>query len=304
MRLQFIIGEILVGVRRNIAMVLSLVLVTCVSLYLLSLGLVMRAQVNDMRTYWYDRVQTSIFMCSADDSAPSCSGGAATEDQKRQVEAALESPQLKPYVEKWVFESRQEAYERFQAQFKDSALTDNVSVAQMPESYRIRLKDPNRYQVISEYFSGRDGVQSVQDQNELVKRLFSLINGMKWSALVLAGWVLICSVLLVGVTIRLTAFSRRRETAIMRLVGASDFVIRAPFLLEGVLAATVGAALASAGLWLTLQFGVHGWLATNVNSLRWVEPSVAWSIIPVLFIVGVVSSGVSSTLVLQRYLKV
>lgn len=304
MRLQFILGEIVVGVRRNLAMVISLIMVTFVSLFLFGIGLMARAQVNDMRTYWYDRIQVSIFMCSADDTTPTCAAGAASEDQKKQVVDALESPQLKPYVEKWTFESRREAYERFKAQFKDSALTDNVSVDQMPESYRIRLKDPNTYRVISEYFSGRDGVQSVQDQNEVIKRLFSLINGLQWATYAIAGWVLVCCVLLVGVTIRLTAFSRRRETAIMRLVGASDLVIRAPFVLEGIFAALIGWALASALLWATIEFGVQGWLSRTVTALRWVEAGDTVAVMPVLLVLGIVMSGVSSLVVLQRYLKV
>jgi cell division transport system permease protein len=202
------------------------------------------------------------------------------------------------------FEDRQTAYDRFKAQFKDSTLTDNVSVDQMPESYRIRLKDPNKYKVISEYFSGREGVQSVQDQNEVIQRLFSLINGLKWASIMIAGVILLCSVLLVGVTIRLTAFSRRRETAIMRLVGASDFVIRAPFVLEGMVAAIVGGLLASVALWATVEAGVQGWLSSKVTALRWVGVESAYPIFPWLFVLGLVMSGVSSAVVLQRYLKV
>src|SRR5690349_3154417 len=304
MRLQFIFDEIVIGLRRNVAMAVSVVLVTLVSLFLLGLGFLAQRQVETMKDYWYDRVQVSIFMCGKDSEEASCSGGEVTQAQKDQIMADLKSPQLASYVDKVYFESKQEAYQRFMAQFKDSVLSENVTVDQMPESYRVKLKNPEQYQVVAQVFDGRAGVESVQDQNEVLDPLFSLLNRLKYYSWLLAAVTLFCSVLLVATTIRLTAFTRRRETGIMRLVGASNFFIQLPFILESMIAAAIGATLASVGLVLMTHFEIQGRLAQSHKFINYVTTGDALMIVPWLFVIGLVIAGVSSFLALLRYLKV
>src|SRR5687768_10266915 len=125
MRLQFILDEIIIGLRRNVVMAVSVVLVTVVSLFLLGLGFLAQKQVDTMKDYWYDKVQVSIFLCNAEDDSPSCADGAVTKAQKDQIKANLASPQLAGYVKTVYYESKQEAYNRFKKQFKDSPLSTN-----------------------------------------------------------------------------------------------------------------------------------------------------------------------------------
>jgi len=304
MRLQFILGEIGIGLRRNVAMAVSVVLVTLVSLFLLGLGFLAQRQVETMKDYWYDRVQVSIFMCGQDSEEPSCAGGEVTQAQKDQVLADLKSPQLASYVDRVYYESKQEAYQRFMAQFKDSVLSENVTVDQMPESYRVRLKNPEQYQVVSQVFDGRSGVESVQDQNEVLDPLFSLLNRLKYYSWLLAAVTLLCSVLLVATTIRLTAFTRRRETGIMRLVGASNFFIQLPFILESMIAAAVGAALASLALVSLTRFEIQGRLSQSLRFVNYVDTGDALVIVPWLFAIGLAIAGVSAFVALLKYLKV
>jgi cell division transport system permease protein len=304
MRLQFILGEIAIGLRRNIAMAVSVVLVTLVSQFLLGLGFLAQRQVETMKDYWYDRVQVSIFLCGKDSEEASCSGGEVTQAQKDQVMADLKSPQLAGYVDKVYYESKQEAYQRFMEQFKDSVLSENVTVDQMPESYRVRLKNPEQYQVVSQVFDGRPGVESVQDQNEVLDPLFSLLNRLKYYSWLLAALTLMCSVLLVATTIRLTAFTRRRETGIMRLVGASNFFIQLPFILESMIAAAVGATLASLGLVSLTRFEIQGRLSQSLRFVNYVDTGDAWAIVPWLFLIGLLIAGVSAFAALLKYLKV
>ncbi len=304
MRLQFVLSEVAIGIRRNLMMTVSLVLVTLVSLFLVGFGVLAARQVASMKTYWYDRVQVSIFMCGKDSDAASCADGEVTQAQRDAILTELRSPQLAPYVEKVFYETKQQAYEHFKQQYKDSVLSDNVTVDQMPESYRVRLKNPEQYKVVSQLFTDRPGVEEVQDQNQVLDRLFALLNGAKWTAWVIAGVTLLSSVLLVAVTIRLTAFTRRRETSIMRLVGASNFFIQLPFILESLFAAVLGATLASLLLVGFTQFVIQGWLSTNLQFITWVQTGVAWDIVPLLYLVGIVIAGVSSFLALLRYLKV
>ena len=305
MRFQFMVSEIGQGLRRNLTMTISVVLVTAVSLLMLGVGLLAQAQVTNMKDYWYDRVQVSIILCGQDSTQRTCTG-AATQAQKDAINNDLRSPALKQYVDEITFEDRKMAFEHFKEQFKDSPeLLANLSPEQMPESYRVKLNDPQQYKVVSDVFRGRPGVEQVQDQNQVLERLFSLLNGLKYGAWAIAGMTLICSILLVATTIRLTAFTRRRETGIMRLVGASNLVIQLPFILESLIAAALGALLASVMLLGVTHYAVQGWLAPSLKFINnWVTlGDAAWSI-PVLFLIGLLIAGVSAFLSLQRYLKI
>ncbi|MDQ1293261.1 MAG: permease-like cell division protein FtsX [Actinomycetota bacterium] len=305
MRIQFILSEVMISLRRNIAMAVSLILVTLVSMFLFGAGLLMQKQVGFLKDYWYDRVQVSIFMCNKADLAVSCSGGTATKTQKDQVMADLQSPQLAQYVDEVYFEDKEEAFEHFKEQLEDSVLADNLTAEQMPESYRVKLKDPKMYTQVAQTFRNRPGVSDVQAQNQVLERLFALLNGLKWGAWAIAAVTLASTVLLLWTTIRLTAFTRRRETRIMRLVGASNMVIQMPFVLEGMIAAAVGSALASVALFFAVQVGIQGWLQDRVSFIStYVSGVDALLVVPWLFLVGLLIAGVSSFVSLQRYLKV
>ncbi|HEY6796778.1 MAG TPA: FtsX-like permease family protein, partial [Kineosporiaceae bacterium] len=166
-------------------------------------------------------------------------------------------------------------------------------------------KNPQQYQVVSQQFRDRPGVDTVQDQNQVLDRLFALLNGLKWCAWFVAGLTLVCSVLLVATTIRLNAFTRRRETGIMRLVGASNLVIQLPFVLESMVAAVTGAAIASVILILFTKFAIQGWLKGTLRFIdNWVSVGDASLVMPWMFLLGMLIAGVSSFLSLRRYLKV
>jgi len=305
-RFQFILSEIRIGLRRNVTMTVSVILVTTVSLLLLGVGVLAQKQVSAMKGYWYDRVQVSIFLCGKDDTKkPSCAGGPATEAQRQSILDDLKSPQLAKYVAQVTYESKEEAYQHFREQFKDSSVVDNITPDVLPESYRVRLVDPQQYAAVSDQFRDRPGVSDVQDQNQVLDRLFALLNGLKWCAWFIAGLTLVCSVLLVATTIRLNAFTRRRETGIMRLVGASNLVIQLPFVLESLIAAVAGAAVASVILVLFTQFAIQGWLKDTLRFIdNWVGVGDASLVMPWMFLLGMLIAGVSSFLSLRRYLKV
>lgn len=305
MRFQFILSEIGIGLRRNLSMTVSVVLVTAVSLFLLGFGILAQKQVSLMKNYWYDKVQVSIFLCGQESVAASCSGGEVTQVQKDQILADLNSPQLAPYVEKVYYESKQEAYDRFKEQSKNSVLAANANVEMMPESFRVKLDDPKKYRTVAEQFENRSGVESVQDQNVVLDRLFALLNGLKWGAWAIAFVTLATAVLLVATTIRLAAFTRRRETAIMRLVGASNLVIQLPFILESMIAAAVGALVASVVLIPVVAFVIRGWLAGQLPFItQWVGLGHATFVLPWMFITGLLIAGVSAFFSLLKYLKV
>jgi cell division transport system permease protein len=116
--------------------------------------------------------------------------------------------------------------------------------------------------------------------------------------------MLIAAVLLIATTIRLSAFSRRREIGIMRLVGASNRFIQTPFIIEGVIAALVGSILSCVVIALGVQFFVHDFLGRRIQSINFVGLDQAWLVIPLLIVIGVVLAAASANFAIKRYLKV
>ncbi|MGO4427363.1 permease-like cell division protein FtsX, partial [Streptomyces sp. MCAF7] len=199
--------------------------------------------VSTMKGYWYDKVNVSVFLCNKQDkeTSPNCSKGAVTDAQRNEIRSELKQMSIVESVE---FETSEEAYKHYKEQFGDSPLANSLTPDQMQESFRVKLKDPEKYKVITTAFAGRPGVQEVQDQQKLVDDLFQLLNGMNYAALGVMSLMLIVALMLIVNTVRVSAFSRRRETGIMRLVGASSFYIQMPFIMEAAIAGLLGAGFA------------------------------------------------------------
>ena len=302
MRLSFILSEVRNGLRRNLNMTLAVVITVGVSLSLFGAALLVRAQVGQMKDYWYDRVEVSIFLCGPVSEAPSCSGGAVTDVQKQQILADLNS--LKPLVQKVYYESKAQALQRFQQQFKGSPLAQNATVDQMPESYRVKLSDPTKFAVIASAFAGRPGIEDVQDQRQALDRLFRALGGLQALALAIAFAMLLVTVLLIANTMRVASFSRRRETSIMRLVGASNTAIRLPFVLEAAVAAFAGGIVAALGLVAVKAFLIDRTLASTFQFTTFIGWDViVWTILEVV-ITGVALAVVAASVTLRRYLRV
>jgi cell division transport system permease protein len=302
MRLQFLLGEIWTGLRRNLSIAVSVLLVTTVSLYLLGLGLLAQREVDTLKGYWYDRIQVSIFLCSQDSGEPNCAGKAVTDQQRTALKEQLE--QMKPLVENVYYESEQQAYDRFQDQFRNSPLASNIRVGDIPQSYRVQLSDPTKYDVVVSAVEGAPGVGRVQDQQKTLDKLFKVMNGITIASLGLAFIMLVCAVLLMVTTIRQAAFTRRRETGIMKLVGASNLTIRLPFVMEIVLATLAGVAASVGLLWATMHFLVVPYVAKSLPDVALVGVSDVWVIAPYLAVLMLGIAVVTSWATLWRYLRV
>lgn len=163
MRFAFILSETFSGIRRNLSMVISVVLVTFISLTFVGSAGLLQMQINQMKGYWYDRVEVAIFLCTDTSTAASCAGGAVTDEQREAVEAQLESPQASAYVESYEYESQEQALELFQQQYANLDMADSVTADQLPESFRVSLVDPEQYEVVNEMFSGMAGVEVVSE---------------------------------------------------------------------------------------------------------------------------------------------
>lgn len=303
MRLRFILSQIAAGLRSNLAMAISVVLVTFVSLTFVGAGILLQMQIGKLKDDWYDKVEVSVFMCSTDSLQPSCAGGEATQAQLDEVQGILESEALSPFVDKVYLETKEQAYENFIDQFGDEDWAQAITVEQMQYSFRVKLVDPEQYEVIVDELTGRTGVQEVLDRRQLLEPLFLVLNRATVAAGALAITMTVAAVLLITTTIRLSAMSRSREVSIMRLVGASNMFIQMPFMLEGAIAALIGAGLAVAGLWGSVNY-LHGWVGESLAWVNVVSTGDVWLITPVLVGLGIVLAGISSLVSLSRYTKV
>jgi cell division transport system permease protein len=300
MRARFLLSEVRIGLRRNLTMTFAVIVTTAISLSLLGVGLLSNAQVNAMKDYWYDKIEVSVYLCGSLSESPSCAGGVVNEEQRLGIKSDLEAL---PVVQSVFYESQSEAYTRFQERFKDSAIAQNVTADQLPESFRVKLKDPTQYAVVVSAFSGRPGVDVVQDQRTILEKFFKLLNVLRNGALLVGLFSVITAGLLISNTLRIAAFNRRRETGVMKLVGASSWSIQLPFLLEGIISALIGWVFAT-GLLAGLKSVVDSRVApllTFTNFFGWNEVWVAsaW-----LLLAGLGVSTIASLVTLRRYLKV
>ncbi|MGR4010674.1 permease-like cell division protein FtsX [Leucobacter sp. 1207-22] len=304
MRFRLVMGEVWSGLRRNLSVAISVVLVTFVSLTFVGAAVLMQLQVQQMKTFWYDRAQVAIYLCTSFDQSSTCDGNDANEETIAAVEDALESEILAPHIEEFFFVDHDDAYAEFTKQFEGNPIVDITSPEQLNQTYWLRLTDPSKSDIIQEAFADIPGVQSVSDQRSLLDRIFLFLGVASYTAIGIAGLMLVAAVLLISTTIRLSAFSRRREIGIMRLVGASNGFIQTPFILEGVIASLVGAVLASVASLAIVKFFVQGFLVTEVPFTSYITMEQALVVPPILIGAGVILSAIAAKIAITRYLKV
>ena len=300
MRAGFLFKEVRIGLRRNLTMTFAVVVTVAISLSLLGIGLLANAQVNAMKDYWYDKIEVSVFLCGTLSESPTCVAGVVTAEQRTAIKADLEAL---PVVESVFYESQTEAFSRFKERFADSAIAQNVTADQLPESFRVKLSDPTQFDVVVSAFSGRPGVDIVQDQRSILEKFFRLLDVLRNGALIVGLFSVLTAALLISNTLRVAAFNRRRETGVMKLVGASSWSIQLPFLLEGVFSAILGWGFAT-GLLSGLKYVIDTNVAPLLTFTKFFEWQQVWISSAILLGVGLFVSIVASAITLRRYLKV
>jgi cell division transport system permease protein len=302
MRIQYVLQEIGQGLRRNLTMVIAVVVSTAVALVMLGSGLLMWQQTLHMQDYWYSKVEVSVFMCNQEDASkyPNCK--TSVSDDQRQV--ILDTLNKTPYVQAVTAESQAQAYQHYIQIAGNSALAQTSTPQDLEQSFRVKLVDPNKWQVVEGAVAGLPGVQSVQDEQQLLRPLFTFIHIAEYTAVGVAMVMLILAFLLIFNTVRLSAFSRRRETGIMRLVGASNVYIQMPFLLEGAVAGLFGGLLASAILVGVKALFIDHVVAPHLSSIQFIGWNPFVWIVPSLLVVGVMMAVLASAFTLRKYLRV
>ncbi|KAB8197551.1 FtsX-like permease family protein [Nonomuraea phyllanthi] len=302
MRANFIFSEVWIGLRRNLTMTIAVVITVAVGMAMLGVGLMINAQVGMMKGYWDDQVEVSVYLCSKGTAIESCKGKEITKAQMDSLQQLIKST---PGVDEVFFENQAAAYENFKKSFSaNKALASVTKVEDMPQSFRVKVSDPDNYQSVIQAIQGKPGVSQVIDQAQLIGPFFQLLDKLSFTALAVAVILVMAAALLIGNTVRLSAFNRRRETGIMRLVGASNLYIQLPFVMEGMIAGLIGGVFAAIILIVTKVFlfeDLGRYLGDATAQLGWND--VAQSI-TFTMIIGVLICVLASFVTLRRYLRV
>jgi cell division transport system permease protein len=294
-RWRYVIGEALAGLRRNLMMSLAVVLSVTVSLTLLGAALLLSEQVELATDDWTGKVEVSIFLCD-DRTCP-----AITTQQRDKLREDLEA---QPVVAEVFFESKREAYERFTRLFADQpTLIEAIDVSTLPASFRVKLENPQLFGVIKDQFAAYPGVEEIVDQRDVLNQFLKFTTLVRNGALAVALLQLLAAGVLIANTIRVAAFARREQTAIMKLVGASNWYVRLPFVLEGMFAGALGA-LVSWGLLYVAVPRVTRDLAREVELLPFIGAEQVIAIAPIMALAGVGIAAFSSIVALRRFLQV
>jgi cell division transport system permease protein len=299
MRASFVFSEVLTGLRRNVTMTVAMILTTMVSLFMLGVGLMIVRMIDKTQEVYEDRVQVNVFLTndiSANDKG-------CAKDPCRGLRTALEND---PAVETVKYQNRDEAYKRFKEIF--STQPELVKLARpeaLPASFSVKLYEPDRSQVIIQTFSGRVGVDSVTDQSKYLEGLFNGFNGIRDLTFVIALIQAIAALLLISNTVQMSAFTRRTEVGIMRLVGATRWYTQLPFLLEAVVAGILGAILGIGLLALVKMWFFDRALGSLFNSgvIRPIEGIDILLVAPWLMLTAVGISAVTGYVTLRLYVR-
>ena len=306
MRFRFILSETWTSLRRNVPMLLSVMLVTFISFLFIGASLLTQAQITKAKGDWYDKVEVVVWLCPDGNSqSANCSTGkAATTAQINELQKVIQQ-ELPNDVSQVTFMSREDFYNNsFVKQYpKGEYQGRTLTAADMQDSLWLKLKNPENYRVVSEVLSNRDGVEEVVDQRQIFEPVFAILNRATVATGGLAVIMVIAAIMLTGTTIRMSAASRREETEIMRLVGASNWTIRLPFILEGVIASLAGSLHSCGALALFVKVFVTDWLAKSVTWIPYVDQTTVWLVSPILIVGAMVLSVLASSIALRRYLK-
>ncbi|MBM3147514.1 MAG: ABC transporter permease [Actinobacteria bacterium] len=307
MRLGFFFREALGSLRRNWIMSLAAVLTVFISMAILGLVLVMQDNLNSGATSLKNRVMIEVFIKK--DTGP---------NEIKAMEAKIaDMSEVKNYR----FVTEEQALEEFKERLGENAdqLLANLTTNPLPASFRIFVNDANQVDAVAARFfddpivdnsapGKTDGVSYAKETVRKMLGTISLVTKAMWGGTALFA---VAGVLLIMTTVRLSIFARRNEIEIMRLVGATNWFIRWPFVLEGFITGFIGSLVAALAIW-GVNFAVFDWI--EGSSLRflsvqmyplWLQNGV-WPLgmLPTLVLFGALLGAVGSAIAMRRYLKV
>lgn len=277
-------------------MTIAMIITMSVSLTMLGAGVLMYLQTESMQVKYEENIEIMLYLKQDLDT------GDAEVDQ---IKESLEEDKKNGLVQEYKFKSKAEAFNEFQELFKSSPdLIDNVDKKRLPANFGVKLVDMNKVAEFKSKYEDKKGVERVLNQRDTLEKVFDLLGGVQNLSLLVALVQGIAALLLVANTIQVAAYSKRREVSIMKLVGASNWFVQAPFVLEAVFAGVLGAVVAFLALVAGKAFLVDG----TFKELFAILTPMPWSrvilMLPILAGVSTLISAITGWVTLRFQVKV
>lgn len=289
-RFEYLFRETTSGLRRNGLVAFAAISTTFIALLLFGLALLISRQVSLMIEATTGNVEVAVYL---------------TDPVNPQTVESLTTTLTKlPVVADVTFESKADACARFKRLFANqAALVNNVDCNALPASLRVKLDDPSQYAQVAAVLRGQPGIDRIVDQSAFLDRLFSVTRVFRVGVLLVSFVMLISAAILIANTVRMGLFARRKEIGIMKLVGATNWRIRMPFLVEGVVESLIGAGAAVLFLF-GLKVAFINPLYDTIQFVPWVTNKDVIAIIPWLLVAGAVVALLAGLVGMRRFLDV
>ena len=252
MKFDYILRETAINLRRNITLTLAAIVTVGVSLALFGSTLLLRQGVENQSARWQDGVQVLVFLQRN-----------ITDEQRTALEKSIkENPEVDSFKYVDVEESNQEARRLFRG---NAAMLQRLEAdpEMVPPSYRLvpQTTETGTVESLRRQYEGQPGVQAATGETEGVKTVRGVSHFGQLGMLVAAVILLVAALMLILNAIRMATFARRREIEVMKLVGATNWFIRVPFMLEGIIQGLLGGLLAFAAVW-----GLDRWMQSAARN--------------------------------------
>ena len=288
------------GFARNLSTTLGSIITIFLSLFIIGLFLVGATVVDNIVKSVENEVSITAYVADSADQADLD----AVQDYIRGLDG----------VSKVSFTTKDEALEEFKAMSSNADIVDELGGNPLPASINVELSDPQKVEEVAGKIQTSDLFVKVADEKDpadslkygqrTVERLFQVTNYLRYGGLVLIALLVFIALVFINNTIRLAIMARRKEIAIMRLVGASNGFIRGPFLMEGALHAIIGAALAIGCIELIRRIALPKLQASLAFLPIQVDMNIFLAIYLALLVAGLIIGLIGSAFAMRRYLKV
>src|SRR3954469_25997161 len=290
-KFMYFVRETIVNLRRNVFMTSAAIVVVAVSLALVGGALLLKQGVDKATVQWRGGVELSVFMKA--DAAPA------------ELDAVDRELRAMPEVKRVRFVSKQGAYDEFRKMFSNSPdMLESLSPDQMPPSYRVVPRHAEQIDLIGNRFKNRPGVRDVVYARDTVKALLSVTRYAQLLIWAVAIVLLVAAALLILNTIRMAIYARRREVAVMKLVGATNWFIRVPFMFEGLVQGLIGALGAFGVVFVVRNFAQHAVRHVELFHEFAVSTNEVIGTGIFLVVVGMIVGALGSAIAVSRFLDV
>ena len=299
MNLGFVFREAFKGLGRNITMTIAMVITTALSVALVVAGVLVTQMTNETKNIYLERVEVMVQLnedISAND--PQCKDSACA-GLKKKLEADED-------IESVSYRNREDSYARFVELFKetDPVMVEETSPDALPAAFHVRLKDPTDTAPIDAIASD-PAVSDIIDQQEEVRSAAGNLDAIRNATFVLAAVMALAAIMLIANMVQIAAYQRQRETAIMRIVGASRWVTHAPFIMEAVLGAVGGVVLAGIGVIVGKNTVIDPALKDLYHNqlLAPVTAGDVWTALPIVGLVAILCAALTAQVTMRAYVR-